>query len=110
MGQSAGYRACPLIKVLLEPPVQAAGEGHPADLPGGGRAESRESPIGFWPVAGKRLLMLGRAGELHPSDSGHLEGPAFPAGSQEGLIWGGDRDGGASSEKFSPKSMTYVLE
>lgn len=34
----------PLIKALLEPSVQAAGEDHPTDLPGGESAESHENP------------------------------------------------------------------
>jgi hypothetical protein len=32
----------PLIKMSLEPPVQAAGENHPADLPGGESEEQGE--------------------------------------------------------------------
>lgn len=48
MVRSTGYTGNPLIKVLLEPSVQAAGEDHPTDLSGGERAESHENPIGFW--------------------------------------------------------------
>lgn len=35
----------PLIKVLLEPSVQAAGENHPADLPDGENRERRDMRI-----------------------------------------------------------------
>lgn len=40
-GPVSRVHGCPLIKLLLEPSVQAAGEDHPTDLPGGER-ESRE--------------------------------------------------------------------
>lgn len=41
-GPVSRLQGYPLIKVLLEPSVQAAGENHSADLPGGERAGSCE--------------------------------------------------------------------
>lgn len=43
-GPVSRLQGYPLIKVLLEPPVQAAGEDHSTDLPGGERAQSGENP------------------------------------------------------------------
>lgn len=109
-GPVSRLRGYPLIKLLLEPSVQAAGEDHPADLPGGERAESHENPIGFWLDAGRQLLTLGRPGELYPlrpcPPGRACVSHRIPGETDVGWGWGQ----GASSEKCSPKSMTFVLE